>query len=385
MKYFLNFIVLAIILSSCRGSDKHRVPVVYGVVSNFTSENIYLYKKTEVPILMDTLKVDKEGVFRVYKESVDTANFYTLVFSNGKSVNLFLRPDDFIQIHMDANNIESSCTSKNSKFMNALWNIERNNHKFQEEMDHLSIAFKALIGKEGGDSIYQSLLNQKDSLIKLYRNRSLEIVNNSKDKIIEWLMLNQKAGNVSLFDLQKDLKLFMDNSEKLVADSQIKDLFKEYDKDLMEIFSQIRSSERFSEGNEFIKLKARTYWNDSLPFEKLNAKLISVVLWTLDNDLTNCKFRQINKLQRKYNSKGLKTLFVAYEKDKEAWKFAISKLYSNYWHIIDTSATASADLIKLGVRSFPAVFLVDQKGKIIGRNLWGEGLEKQVSIFLKNN
>ncbi len=385
MKNIFNYIVLVFILFSCSSPEKERVPVVDGVITNSDFENIYLYKKGNANLLVDTITVDKEGVFRVYKESIDSACFYTLGFHDGKQINFFLKPNDFVQLSIDANNIEESCVSKNSKFMNAFWSIERNNHKFQNDINDLSAEFSQLIGKENVDSIYAALLIQKDSLIQLYRNRSLEIAKKSKDKIIEWLMLNQKAGNVSLFDLQKDLKLFMDNSEKLISDPQLKNLFVAYDKHLMEAYSLIRSSERYTVGNDFIKLRARTNWNDSLPFKNLNAKLINIVMWSLNNDLASGKFKQINEIQRNYNYKGLKTLFVAYEEDKEAWRVATGKLYSNYWHLIDTSATNSLDLVELGIRSFPANFLVDKEGKIIARDLWGEGLEKQVSIFLKNN
>ncbi len=385
MKIGFIYILLIVVVVACNTTENHKVPVVDGLILNSSAKKIFLFKNGETSYLIDTININEEGNFRVYKESIDSAGFYTLELGNNKNINLFLKPNDFIQLQLDATNVEASCNSKNSKIMNAFWDIERNNKQFQDELNNFSNSYKELIGKEDVDSLYFNLKMQKDSLINIYRNKSLEIIKNVDDEVVTWFMLNQKAGNVSLFNLEKDLKLFLSNSEKLVSNKQIGNLFSEYDKNLMKVYSLIRSSERFSPGNEFIKLKARTNWNDSLPLTKLNAKLINIVLWSTNNDISGIRFRQLNSIHKKYSSKGLKTLFVAYEKDKDLWKEEIGKLNSSYWHIIDTSAVESTDLIELGIRSFPTNFLVEPNGKIIDRNIWGNALEKRVSIFLKNN
>jgi len=385
MKSIFIFTILSVVLFSCNPPEEQKVPVVNGVIVNYTQNPVFLYRNSESSLLIDTISINKDGIFNVYKESVDTVGFYSLDFGEGQFVNLFLKPNDFIQLEINANDIEGSCVSKNSKFMNAYWNIERNNRQFDKEINEVSTSFQNMIGLEDADSAYSSLNSIRDSLILVYRNKSLEIIKGVDNEVLTWLMLNQKAGNVSLFDLQKDLNLFLKNSEKIGEDKKIKDLFADYDKKLMDAYSMIRSSERFLAGNEFINLSARTNWNDSLPLSKLNAKLVNVVLWNLATDIKSNRFEQIKDLQRKYNTRGLKTLLVAYEKDKEEWQNTITILYSGYWHLIDTSGVESVDLIKLGVRSFPLNFLVEPSGKIIDRDLWGETLEKRVSIFLKNN
>ncbi len=385
MRGIIVNILLLFVLISCNEPVEQRVPVVDGVIQNSISKTLYLYKQDKELILLDTILINDQGGFRIYQESIDTIGFYLLKFDNGNEVNMFLKHNDFIQLHAEYPDITNTCESKNSKAMNAFWNIERNTKQFQKEIENIDNAFKNLIGAEDVDSLYNELLHRKDSIKNIYKSKSLDIVKGVKNEVVTWLMLNQKAGNVSLFSLDKDLKLFLENDEDLTRNKDLKPFFAQYDEDLMKVYSLIRTSERFSEGENWISLKARTNWNDSLPLQKLNAKLVHVVLWDANlNQKQSNRINVVSAVQKKYGGRGLKTLMVAYQRDKNLWKDNINKLNNSYWHLIDTSGIESTDLMELGVRYFPLNFLVDRDGKIVARDLWDQELDKRVSSFLKN-
>ena len=369
---------------SCKESIEQKVPVVDGILLNHTNSKILFYKESDNAILLDTTVVNEDGTFRIYKEDVDVPAFYSLAFHDGSKINLFLGPNDFIQMQIDAKNIKESCQSKNSKVMNAFWQIERNEIHFQEEIHNITREFKTLIGSEDADSLYQDLQNQKDSIINVYREASIDITKNVDNDIVKWKMLNQKAGNITLFSLEKDLKLFLKNAENLTCNESLDSLFIDYDKSLTKAYAAIRAKQRYSEGEHLINLKARTNWNDSLPLQNINAKLIHIVFWNDSlNQHNDVRFSVVSRLQQRYGVRGLKTLMVAYEKDKDQWRDNINKLNSNYWHLIDTAGITSTDLQELGVRSLPFNFLVNSDGKIIARDVWSSELEKESVIFLK--
>ena len=385
MRCYLFGMLLLFVLFSCKESIEQKVPVVDGILLNHTNSKILFYKESDNAILLDTTVVNEDGTFRIYKEDVDVPAFYSLAFHDGSKINLFLGPNDFIQMQIDAKNIKESCQSKNSKVMNAFWQIERNEIHFQEEIHNITREFKTLIGSEDADSLYQDLQNQKDSIINVYREASIDITKNVDNDIVKWKMLNQKAGNITLFSLEKDLKLFLKNAENLTCNESLDSLFIDYDKSLTKAYAAIRAKQRYSEGEHLINLKARTNWNDSLPLQNINAKLIHIVFWNDSlNQHNDVRFSVVSRLQQRYGVRGLKTLMVAYEKDKDQWRDNINKLNSNYWHLIDTAGITSTDLQELGVRSLPFNFLVNSDGKIIARDVWSSELEKRVSNFLKN-
>ncbi len=385
MRYYLLGILSMFVLFSCKESIEQKVPVVDGVLLNHTNSEILFYKQSDRALLLDTIVINEEGNFRIYQESVDVPAFYSLVFHDGSKINLFLEPNDFIQLQIDAKNIRESCHSKNSKVMNAFWQIESNEIQFQEEINNITGEFKSLIGTDDADSLYQDLLKRKDSIINVYRVASFDIIKDVNNEVVIWKMLNQKTSNITLFSLEKDLKLFLENAENLTKDKNLEPLFRDYDKSLTKAYAAIRAKERYSEGERLIGLKARTNWNDSLPLQKINAKLIHIVFWNDSlNQKNEMRFNDVSMIQKRYGARGLKTLMVAYEKDMDQWRDNISKLKSNYWHLIDTVGIASADLQELGVRSLPFNFLVNSDGKIIARDVWSTELEKRVSNFLKN-
>ncbi len=385
MRCYLFGMLLLFVLFSCKESIEQKVPVVDGILLNHTNSKILFYKESDNAILLDTTVVNEDGTFRIYKEDVDVPAFYSLAFHDGSKINLFLGPNDFIQMQIDAKNIKESCQSKNSKVMNAFWQIERNEIHFQEEIHNITREFKTLIGSEDADSLYQDLQNQKDSIINVYREASIDITKNVDNDIVKWKMLNQKACNITLFSLEKDLKLFLKNAENLTSNESLDSLFIDYDKSLTKAYAAIRAKQRYSEGEHQINLKARTNWNDSLPLQNINAKLIHIVFWNDSlNQHNDVRFSVVSRLQQRYGVRGLKTLMVAYEKDKDQWRDNINKLNSNYWHLIDTAGITSTDLQELGVRSLPFNFLVNSDGKIIARDVWSSELEKRVSNFLKN-
>ncbi len=385
MRYYLLGILSMFVLFSCKESIEQKVPVVDGVLLNHTNSEILFYKQSDRALLLDTIVINEEGNFRIYQESVDVPAFYSLVFHDGSKINLFLEPNDFIQLQIDAKNIRESCHSKNSKVMNAFWQIESNEIQFQEEINNITGEFKSLIGTDDTDSLYQDLLKRKDSIINVYRVASFDIIKDVNNEVVIWKMLNQKTSNITIFSLEKDLKLFLENAENLTKDKNLEPLFRDYDKSLTKAYAAIRAKERYSEGERLIGLKARTNWNDSLPLQKINAKLIHIVFWNDSlNQKNEMRFNDVSMIQKRYGARGLKTLMVAYEKDMDQWRDNISKLKSNYWHLIDTVGIASADLQELGVRSLPFNFLVNSDGKIIARDVWSTELEKRVSNFLKN-
>ena len=383
MRYIIVYMLL-IGLFACNKPVEQKVPVVDGQVINANGGKLFFYQQNTDIKLLDTITVNDQGSFRIYKESVTAPGFYFLQFENGQRINLFLRPADFIQLQVDANDVINSCKSKNSKTMNALWEIDRNTKELKTHLDRISGDFAGIVGKDSAVVLYQSLVAQKDSLLKKYKSKALKLLKGIDDEVVKWYTLNQKVANITLFSLEEDLKLFLGNSEKLMKDDRLSELFYDYDQDLMKAYSFIRRTERYSKGEQMIELKARTNWDEMLPLDKLNAKLILLVLWNGDVEACEVRLKEIESNRKKYGHRGLKVLMVAYENNKESWKENISRLSSSYWNIVDTTGIESTDLVELGVRSLPFNFLVSPEGTIVERELWGAELETGVENFLKN-
>jgi len=91
------------------------------------------------------------------------------------------------------------------------------------------------------------------------------------------------------------------------------------------------------------------------------------------------------KAYQKFKDQGFTVFGVSLDRDKTRWKNAIEKDRLTWNHVSDLKGWKSEGASLYKVRAIPAAFLLDQEGKIIGRNLRGEQLHlKLTEIFDQN-
>jgi len=90
----------------------------------------------------------------------------------------------------------------------------------------------------------------------------------------------------------------------------------------------------------------------------------------------------IKKQFNKYKDRGFTVISVSLDKeeDRKKWLDAIAKDDIDYWtHLIDSSGFDGAVAKSYFIRQIPTSFLIGPDGKFIGRNLYGENLNKELS------
>lgn len=91
------------------------------------------------------------------------------------------------------------------------------------------------------------------------------------------------------------------------------------------------------------------------------------------------------KIYKNFKDKGFEIIGVSLDKSKAQWTRAISDDYLT-WHHVSNLKFWQDPLAKLyKVSAIPVSFILDEKGKIIAKNLRGSQLESKVSELLSNN
>jgi peroxiredoxin len=88
----------------------------------------------------------------------------------------------------------------------------------------------------------------------------------------------------------------------------------------------------------------------------------------------------------KYHPKGFDILSVSLDRpgDKDKWLKAIHSDRLTWTHVSDLRFWRNAVAVKYGVESIPQNFLIDPQGKIIGKGLRGEDLDKKLGEIYKD-
>jgi peroxiredoxin len=89
------------------------------------------------------------------------------------------------------------------------------------------------------------------------------------------------------------------------------------------------------------------------------------------------------KVFKKYKDKGFHILGVSLDKPgaKDKWMKAIHDDGLNWSHVSDLQFWNNAVAVQYGIQAIPQNLLLDPTGKIIGKNLRGEDLEKKLALI----
>ena len=89
------------------------------------------------------------------------------------------------------------------------------------------------------------------------------------------------------------------------------------------------------------------------------------------------------KAYQEFHSKGFDILGVSLDEKKDKWIDAIKKDNLNWQQVSDLLGWKNSVAQLYGVEGIPMNFLIDKDGKIIGKGLRGEDLEKKLNEVVK--
>jgi peroxiredoxin len=115
---------------------------------------------------------------------------------------------------------------------------------------------------------------------------------------------------------------------------------------------------------------------------KIGPKLLLIDFWASWCEPCREENPNVVKVYTEFHKKGFDVVGVSLDHVKDAWVKAISDDKLAWTHLSDLQWWNSAAAKLYAVNSIPANFLLDETGKIIGRNLRGEDLAKKVSEVL---
>ncbi|WP_051691622.1 TlpA disulfide reductase family protein [Pedobacter borealis] len=120
----------------------------------------------------------------------------------------------------------------------------------------------------------------------------------------------------------------------------------------------------------------------NLSLASLRGKYVLIDFWADWCGPCRMEFPYMRKAYDTYKENGFTILSVSlsYHSAKTNWKKAIIEEQSNWLHVYDDKEKIS---MQYGVSGIPKNFLIDPKGVIIARNLWGDELEKKLKELLE--
>jgi len=118
---------------------------------------------------------------------------------------------------------------------------------------------------------------------------------------------------------------------------------------------------------------------DTISLSQTRGKYVLVDFWAAWCRPCRVENPNLVKAFDKYHDKGFTIFSVSLDRNRQSWIKAIEEDGLGKWyHVSDLRGWQSQAAKKYGVKGIPSNFLLDPNGKIIGKNLRGEKLQKKL-------
>jgi peroxiredoxin len=385
----IPILISTILFISCKGGDKSQFQVKFSYKNGdklITPQNtgksdgwVFLeeivYGKSQLPRILDSQKIAGSEGNLVFKGKSKNEAIFELVIGD----NLLAIPmiNDASEIRIDAD-------------------LSRTKDFYTIAGSPASKQLQELLAKVGDkNNEIQTAFNQLDSLKKLNAPDSVLVAaNNTKNTAISELnnylkQFIQTTPNATLGVLA--LGWASRSLPPVEMDSAIKSLKARFPGNAflaeMEKGSQQQQAEQQTSGDSWVgktvpELVMPDVNGKDVSISSFRGKYVLIDFWASWCGPCRMENPNVVKAYNEFKSKNFTILGVSLDKDKDAWKKAISQDHLNWTHMSDLKYWNSQAVETFGFQGIPFNVLVDPSGKVIAQELRGEELDAKLKQLL---
>lgn len=146
---------------------------------------------------------------------------------------------------------------------------------------------------------------------------------------------------------------------------------------------EIKQASTFLTGVEAPDFTQPTPDGENLSLSDFRGKVLLVDFWASWCGPCRRENPNVVRMYKKYKDKGFEILGVSLDDKKDRWLGAIEQDGLEWPHVSDLKGWQNAAAQAYGIRSIPHTLLLDEKGRIIARNLRGPALESKLDEIFK--
>jgi peroxiredoxin len=354
------FLFLACTPAQNRNHDNSKI--IIGKIENVGVGHVTLEKfENGQLITVDTLTVNEDGTY-YSTYALEEPGYFRINFYDTQFVNVILTEEPII-VNVNGSGPNAPYEITGSSTMDALNELNQIMNEFKMQVQQINEAYGAAVKAENQDEI--------EKLQQQYQEGLAAVNSKVKDKIRQMGVSVAVLQAVNYIDKDHEFQ-FIDSVarvvEKEMPDYQIK-------KDFLDEVNDLR---KLAVGSVAPEIELPNPDGEMVKLSSLRGNYVLIDFWAAWCGPCRRENPNVVRIYHQYNNMGFEIYGVSLDRTREDWIQAIEKDGLIWTQVSDLKYFNSEAARTYNINAIPATYLIDQEGKIIGKNLRGKSLEDKL-------
>lgn len=325
---------------------------------------------------IDSVQLDATGSYKItLAEGAAEPELY-LLRCGGEELPLLLKGGNCVKVSA-LGNITHNYTVEGSDESALLREFYIHYTKQIQQLDRLAALHARTDNKE-----QQQVMEQYTELFRQTKRDQLRFIVENKGSLAAIYALYQRLpGDIYLFNAESDAIYYRTVAEAVEPLYPTSPYVKALKGDLQRMEQQQSLLSNVQQAS-FPDLELNDMYGKPVRLSSLEGKVILLDFWSAQLGNSNALNAELKKSYEAFHKQGFEVYQVGVDISKALWINTIQEQQLPWISVSDLQGENSIACRLYQITKLPSNFLIDRSGEIVGRNLYGEELNKQLSTLL---
>lgn len=370
---FLALICATILCCSCSNNDVR----IGGKFFGLTAKSVYLEQMTATgQTVIDSVELANDGSYRFVVDNVpQTPSIYNIIYNNER-IPLLLTAGESVTVS-SLGSVLANYTVSGSKESELLRDFYREYISGVQELN----ASIASYNSDSNVSLSEVAQLYSTKLREVKRNQISFIISNKSTIAAVYALYQRLPNETYLVNSESDLIYFRTVADAVSKSYPTSPFVITLRNDVARMEAQTSLLNTIEE-RDYPDIAADDMYGNKCKLSELEGNVILVDFWAAELGNSNALNAELKTIYEKYESKGFSVYQVSFDTEKATWIQAVQEQKLPWTSVCDFRGKASPIMGVYNVSSLPSNYLIDRKGRIVGKNLYSDALEAELKKIL---
>jgi len=377
MKKFLIFAFCAASAASLCGSCGSSKARISGRFIGSDAKTVYLEQVTLfAQRLSDSVSLAQDGTYRFDIEGLGPSPALYNILYDGERIPLFVSGGDRLTVGA-VGSVIRNYTVEGSEESQLLCDFYRPYVAGVRNLDLIA----ASLPTEDGEERRGVLKRYQEEYYRIKREQLRFIVEN-KDRMAAVYALYQRIpGDGMLFSGDGDIIYYRTVADAVAERYPESPYVPALRSEVARMDARLNLVQQMTEA-KYPDLEIPDMYGRKIRLSSLEGKVVLVDFWSAALGNSNALNAELKEIYGRYADSGFEIYQVSVDTSKQTWISTVQEQALPWISVCDLRGEASPAVGFYNVRKLPSNFLIDAEGNIVGKDLYGAGLEKRLRELL---